>query len=134
MSDLIRFTSTRRTSRGELHSSWLSGGTLVIYDAGSGVPADSDVAITDQTVLVTFQLPSPAGTVIDGVLTADSIATTLIAASGAAAFARAYDSLDMAIGDYDVGTVGSNSAVELDNTNLVEGAYASVVSFTATEG
>ena len=38
------------------------------------------------------------------------------------------------IGDYDVGTVGSGAAVEIDNADLVTGALVSLVSFTQTEG
>lgn len=134
MSDVIRFSAARRTSRAELHASWLDGGTLVIYDAGSGVPTDAGEAISDQTALVTFDLPNPIGDVTDGVLTGDAIDAALIAASGTPAFARAYDSLDVAIADYDVGLSESGEAVELDNLSLVEGAYATVTSFAVTEG
>ncbi len=134
MSDLIRLSSARRTARANLHAGWLAGGTLVVYDAGSGVPADSDTAITDQIALATFEIPDPAGDVTDGVFTADTIAAALIDATGTAAFARAYDVSEVVIGDYDVGGVGSGEAVELDNLSLVEGAYATVVSFVVTEG
>lgn len=134
MSDVIRFAAARRTARANQHKDWLAGGTLVIYDAGSGIPADADTALSDQTALVTFALPDPAGSVTDGVLTGESIASALIAASGAAAWARAYDSVDAVVGDYDVGGVGSGAAIELDNLSLVIGAYASVISFTITEG
>lgn len=134
MSDIIRFAAARRTSRGELHAGWLAGGMLVIYDAGSGIPADADTAITDQTALVIFDLPDPAGSVTDGVLTGGSIASALIAASGSAAWGRAYDSVDAVVADYDVGGVGSGAAIELDNLSLVIGAYASVISFRITEG
>lgn len=134
MSNLIRLSSARRTARANLHAGWLAGGTLVIYDAGSGVPEDADTAITDQTALVAFDIPDPAGDVSDGVFTAETLAAALIDATGTAAFARAYDSGGGGIGDYDVGGVGSNEAVELDNLSLVEGAYATVVSFVVTEG
>lgn len=134
MSDLIRFSSARRTARANLHAGWLAGGTLVIYDAGSGVSEDADTAITDQTALVTFDLPDPAGDVSDGVLTAETLAAALIDATGTAAFARAYDSEGGVIGDYDVDGVGSGAAIELDNLSLVEGAYATVVSFILVEG
>lgn len=134
MSDLIRLAAARRTARANLHAGWLAGGTLMVYDAGSGVPADSDTAITDQIALATFEIPDPAGDVSDGVFTADTIAAALIDATGTAAFARAYDASDGVIGDYDVGGVGSGEAIELDNLSLVEGAYATVVSFVVTEG
>lgn len=134
MSDLIRFSSARRTARANLHAGWLAGGTLVIYDAGSDAPEDADTAITDQTALATFDIPDPAGDVSDGVFTAETLAAALIDATGTAAFARAYDSGGGGIGDYDVGGVGSGEAIELDNLSLVEGAYATVVSFILVEG
>jgi len=134
VSDLIRLSSARRTARANLHAGWLAGGTLVIYDAGSGVPEDADTAITDQTPLVTFDLPDPAGDVSDGVFTAATLAAALIGATGTAAFARAYDASDGVIGDYNIGGVGSGAAIELDNLSLVVGAYATVVSFVVTEG
>lgn len=134
MSDLIRLSSARRTARANGHAGWLAGGTLVIFDAGSGVPEDADTAITDQTPLVAFDIPDPAGDVSDGVFIAATIAAALIAATGTAAFARAYDTLNVVIADYDVGGVGSDEAVKLDNLSLVEGAYATVVSFVVTEG
>lgn len=132
MSDLIRFADARRTARAELHAAWLDGGTLVAYDAP--VPADADTALTTQTALVTFDLPDPAGEVTDGVLTVGEIDTALIAASGTAAWMRAYDATDAVVGDYDVGGVGSGAAVEMDNLALVEGGYATVISFVIDEG
>lgn len=134
MIDLIRFSAARRTARANLHAGWLAGGTLVIYDAGSGVPEDAGIAISDQAALVEFEIPDPAGDVTDGVFTAETIAAALIDATGTAAFSRAYDSGGGVIGDYDVGVVGSGAAIKLDNLNLVEGAYATVVSFVVTEG
>lgn len=134
MSDLIRLSSARRTARANLHAGWLAGGALVIYDLGSGVPADPDTAITDQIALATFEIPDPAGDVSDGAFTTDTIAAALIGATGTAAFARAYDASGVVIGDYDVGVVGSDASVWLDNLSMVDGAYATVVSFVVTEG
>lgn len=130
--DLIRFAAARRTSRAELHAAWLAGGSLTIYT--SPAPADADTAITIQTALATFTLPDPFGDENDGVLTADAIASALIAESGSAAWARAYDDTAAVIGDYDVGGIGSGAAIELATLSLVQGAYASVASFTIAEG
>jgi|JFJP01.1.fsa_nt_gi hypothetical protein len=132
MSDLIRFATARQQSRAELHTGWLDGGTLVIYTAP--VPADADTALSTQTALATFVLSSPAGTVTDGVLTGTPPGAALVAASDTAAWARAYDSTAGVIGDYDLGGVGSGAAIELDNLNLVAGAYATVISFMIAEG
>lgn len=134
MSNQVRFSPGFRSDRANLHADRLTGGSLVIYDAGFGVPEHAGIAITDQVALVTFDLPDPAGDVSDGVFTSASLVAALIDATGTAAFARAYDSGGAGIGDYDVGAVGSGEAVELDNLSMVEGAYATVVSFVVTEG
>lgn len=132
MSDLIRFAVARRTARASLHGAWLDGGTLTLYDGPE--PATADTALTAQTALATFALPDPCGTATDGVLTVGAIAAVMVAATGTPAFARARSAYDSVVGDYSVGGVGSGQAVELDNLSLVEGGYATVVSFVVTEG
>ncbi len=132
MSDVIRFTAARRTSRGTQHAGWLDGGTLHAYDAP--VPANGDTALTTQTLLAVYALPSPAGTVTNGVFTAAAIAPATNLANGTVAFVRAYDSSDVAIGDYDAGAVGSGEAAEFDNLALVAGSLSTITSFTVTEG
>ena len=132
MSDVIRFAAARRTARGSQHAGWLDGGTLHAYDAP--VPTDGDTALTTQTLLAVYSLPSPAGTVTDGVFTAGSIAAATNLANGTVAFVRAYDASDVEIGDYDVGTVGSGEAVEIDNLSFVAGSLSTITSFTVTEG
>lgn len=131
MSDVIRFTASRRTARGSLHAGWLDGGTLCAYDAPA--PTDGDTALTTQTLLAVYELPAPAGTVVDGVFTADSIAAATNLANGTVAFVRAFDSSGVAIGDYDAGAVGSGEAVEFDNLNLVAGSLSTITSFTVVE-
>lgn len=132
MSDLIRFAAARRTSRAELHATWLDGGTLAVYTAP--VPAGADTAITTQTKLVEFDLPDPAGAVSDGVFIGAAIPAALNLANGAAAWARARDALGAAVGDYDVGAVGSGAAIEMDNLSIVAGALSTITSFVVTEG
>ena len=132
MSDVIRFTTARRTLRGSLHAGWLDGGELHAYTAP--VPTDGDTALTTQTLLAVYDLPSPAGTVTNGVFTAAAIAPATNLADGTVAFVRAFDSSDVEIGDYDVGTVGSGEAVEIDNLSFVAGSLSTITSFTVTEG
>ena len=131
MSDVIRFTTARRTLRGSLHAGWLDGGELHAYTAP--VPTDGDTALTTQTLLAVYDLPSPAGTVTNGVFTAAAIAPATNLADGTVAFVRAFDSSDVEIGDYDVGTVGSGEAVEVDNLSFVAGSLSTITSFTLTE-
>lgn len=132
MSDVIRFTTARRTARGSLHAGWLDGGTLHAYD--SPVPTDGDTALTTQTLLAVYELPSPAGAVNNGIFTAGSIAAATNLANGTVAFVRAFDSSDVAIGDYDAGSVGSGAAAEFDNLALVAGSLSTITSFVAIEG
>jgi len=131
MSNLMGFTTARKTSRAELVASWLDGGEVRIYDGTR--PANADTAISTQTLLVTFALPNPSGTVTNGVWTAGDIDLTLITTSGTATWARVVDSSGGTVFDADVGVSGSGALIELDNVSLVTGGYCTVVSFTLTE-
>ena len=61
MSNLMGFTTARKTSRAELVASWLDGGEVRIYTGSR--PANADTALSGQTLLVTLTLPNPSGTV-----------------------------------------------------------------------
>lgn len=131
MSTALRFATARKTSRANLVKGWFDGGEIRIYTATK--PADSDTAITDQTLLATFIIPETSGTVSNGIFTGAAIAAAMIAATGTAAWARIVDSADATIADIDVGIVGSGSFFELDSLSFVEGAYCSITSFNYTE-
>jgi len=124
------FSQARATTRADLTNSWLSGGTLNLYSGTR--PASAATAITDQTLLVSFDFDSPAGVVANGVLTIE-LATEIILASGSAVWARAFDSDGVVIADGDVTPTGSGGLVMLNNTALTEGGYLSSLSFTLTE-
>lgn len=132
MDDFVAFADARRQSRGELVSAWLDGGTLTIYDGTR--PATPDTAITTQTLLVTFALPDPFGTVTDGVLEADAIAPAMVAVTGTASWARAFDAGDAVVCDMDAGVTNSDAALWLDNLSLVAGGFVAVDSLTLAEG
>lgn len=131
MSNQLGFATARKTSRGNLLAGWLDGGTIKIYTTDR--PGSADTAISTQTLLVTFTLTNPAGTVSNGVFTGSTISSAMVAANGTAAWARIADSNGVTICDGDVG-LDSGSLVQLDNLSLVEGGYCSVVSFSITEG
>lgn len=131
MSNVMGFATPRRTSRAELVLSWLHGGEVRIYDGTR--PADADTAIDTQVRLITFELGDPAGTVTDGVFTAAAIAQAPVTTAGIATWARVVDSIAGGIFDADVGLDGSGNLIEIDNVNLVEGAYCAVLSFALTE-
>ena len=131
MDDYVAFAAARRQSRAELLASWLDGGRI---DVLSGTrPATPDTAITTQDVLVSIVVPDPSGTVADGVWELDTVAPFMIAATGTAAWARAYDAADAVVGDLDVGLTDSDAALWLDNLSLVEGGYVAVTGLTVAE-
>lgn len=131
MSNQLGFATARKTSRGNLLAGWLDGGTIKIYTTAR--PNSADTAVSTQTLLATFTLPNPSGTVSNGVFTGSAISAAMAAANGTAAWARFADSSGVTICDGDVG-LDSGSLVQLDNLSLVEGGYCSVVSFSIIEG
>ncbi len=131
MSNLLGFATARRTSRGNLLAGWLADGEIRVYTASR--PADADTALGAQTLLATFEVPDPAGTVTNGILTGAAIAQAMVAATGTPAFARLVDASGVVIGDADVGLTGSGAFVQLDNLSLVEGGYVSVTALGITE-
>lgn len=112
-----------------------SGAVFNIYSAGGGVPADADVAISDQTLLAQLAMSETAfGAATDGTgkatITADTIADDDSAnASGTAAFFRVLTQ--------DAGTVicqgtcgTSDADLVMDTTSITSGSTVSVTSFT----
>lgn len=132
MSNTLGFAVARKTSRGNLLSGWLDGGTIKIYTTDR--PGSADTAISTQTLLVTFTAANPSGSVSNGVFTGSAIAEAMIAATGVASWARFADSSGVTICDGDVGISGSGALVEIDDLNLVQGGYCSIFSFSITEG
>lgn len=131
MSNVLGFATARRTSRGELLATWLAGGEIRLYDGTR--PANADTAISDQTLLVTFEIADPSGTVTSGVFTGANPASAMIAATGTVAWARVVDSSAGTIFDADVGLTSSGSVLELDSLSLASGAYCTITSFVLTE-
>lgn len=130
--NVFSFAQDRATARAEVVNGWLTLGTLKIYTEPR--PATPDTAITTQTELISLDLPDPAGVVENGVLTAGTIDPAMVAVSGAAAWARSFDSAGTVVADCDIGLPNSGAMVEISAINLVEGAYVSVLSFVLTEG
>jgi len=131
VNNILNFAQAKATLRAELTNSWLANGTLKIYSGTR--PATPDTAITSQVLLATFAFSDPAGTVTNGVWTVGTIEQAMVVVSGAAVWARAFDSTGTVIADCDVGVTGSGAMIEVSNISLVEGSYVSVSSFTLTE-
>lgn len=131
MSDVLSLAEATRQARASQWPARLGGGSLTIYNGAP--PATPDTAVTTQTALVSFLLPSPAGTAAAGTFTGDDLDAALCLASGDAAWARSYNSLGDPVADWPVGLDGSGSAVEVDNLSLVSGAYATVTAWGVYE-
>jgi hypothetical protein len=132
MSDYIDFTTPVKTARAQVFATRAAGGTLRLYSGTR--PASADDAITDQVMLLEMDIPDPSGTVANGVWTGAAVSPGMIAVTGTPTWGRYADASDADVCDADVGTVGSGAAIIVDNASFVEGALATVVSQTITEG
>jgi len=131
MSNVLGFATSRRTLRAELLATWLAAGEIRVYDGTR--PANADTAVSTQTLLVTFTMANPAGTVTSGVFTGTNPAAAMVAASGTAVWARMVDSSAGTVFDADVGAPSSGSLIEIDNVTLASGGYCTITSFVLTE-
>lgn len=111
----------------------VNGGTLKIYAVGSGVPATAATAITDQPLLATLTLGSPAfASAVAGVATANTITGDSAAdATGTASFFRLLTSGAASRFQGLCGTSGSD--LNLNTTSIVANAQVDVTSLTLTE-
>lgn len=114
-----------------------SGGAakLTIYDGAR--PANVDDAITGQTTLVDFDLPSPAfaaatDTAGGGHATANEIDTVQADATGTATFFRAFDKDGNAVFDGSITDTTGSGDLKLSSTAVISGIDVSVVSLTTT--
>lgn len=131
MSNVLGFATSRRTLRAELLATWLAAGEIRVYDGTR--PADADTAVSTQTLLVTFTMASPAGTVTSGVFTGTNPTAAMVAETGTASWARVVDSSAGTVFDADVGVTSSGSVIEIDNVTLAAGGYCTITSFVLTE-
>lgn len=131
MSNILGFSTPRKSSRCELLATWLAGGTVRIYDGTR--PTDADTALGSQNLLVSFSVPNPAGSVTNGVFTASAISQAQVSTAGTASWARVVDSSAVTIFDADVGVTSFGSVIEIDNVTLAQGSNCTVTSFVLTE-
>lgn len=110
------------------------GGSIKIYSVGSGVPADADAAITDQTLLAVLPLSATAfGNAVDDTGKATATANSITAdadatASGDAAFYRSCNAAGTAVIQ---GTAGAADAdMILNSATIVENTEVSVSAWT----
>jgi hypothetical protein len=110
------------------------GGSIKLYTEGSGVPADVDTALSDQTLLATLPLAATAfGNAADntGKATATAAAITSDSSAdnpGTAAFFRACDAAGTAVIQGTVGTSGAD--LNMNSVAISSGATVSISSWT----
>jgi hypothetical protein len=112
-----------------------AAGEVRIYDVGSGVPADADVAITDQTLLATLAFSDPAFGAASDVnpgarAAANSITESSNATAGSAAFFRALDSTGTVIIQGLCGTDAEDCI--MNTTTISSGATVAITAYTVT--
>jgi hypothetical protein len=107
-----------------------NGGKLRIYDGTK--PTTADTAVSTQTKLAEFTLPSPAfGSASGGVATANAITASTVTASGTPAWFRVVDSSGNPAWDGTAGTSGTD--LVLNASPLASPADISVTSWTYTQ-
>lgn len=110
------------------------GGSIKLYTAGSGVPADADVAISDQVLLATLSLSATAfGNAADDTGKAKATAAAITSDtsadnSGTAAFFRACNAAGTAVFQGTVGTSGAD--LNMGSVAISAGATVSISALT----
>ena len=136
MSNIVQFDTVTRTAIGELWRDNLDAGAgpgaLKIYSAGSTPALPGDALPGDATLLVTFTLGDPSGTVTSGVLTCAAIAAATVAADGTARFGRFEDSTGTVRGQADCGGPGSGAVVIFNDPVLVTSTIVTVTVASVT--
>lgn len=108
---------------------------LIIY--GGSAPANADVAIGAQPVLVTFNLPDPAfGAPVDinpgAHATANAVTPVQASATGTASFFRMIDGNGATVLQGTVTDTAGNGDLKLSSTAIITGIDVTVVSLTVT--
>lgn len=112
----------------------LNGGEIRIYDGTR--PADVGTAITDQNLLCTLSLNSPAFNAATGDPATASFAGTvsdLASATGTATWARVVTSGGAARIDGDVTGTGGGGDFTISNTSITSGQTVNLTSFTYSQ-
>lgn len=131
----LNFSTTLRTARLQAIINALDTGTnnatLKFYSAAK--PA-TGAAITDQVLLGTLTFSKPCGTVANGVLTFEPIASDPVAdATGVINWGRAFDGNGAFVMDLNCG-VDSNAVVAFNNVSVEAGGIIMINSGALTEG
>jgi hypothetical protein len=128
-SQLIGFTTALKTARATVVADAMAGGKIRVYNGTRPVTNGGEM-VNGQELLVEFSLPTPAGTVTNGVFTGAAISPATIVKSGTPTWARVLNSSTVALFDADVGPGG---VVTLNTASLVKDGSCAVTSVVLTE-
>jgi len=123
------YNTALRNARMGLVNTAASGGSLLLYTGPKPAPGGAGT-----TVLGSFDLQTPAGTVSAGVLTFTDPPDVAVVANGTAVWARIVDSSDAWVGDFTVSNLSGSGEIRLTDVNLLTGMILDVVTLSITEG
>lgn len=108
-----------------------SGGDMLFYTVGSGIPTNADDAITDQTLLGTITMPTPSfGAAANGVAAKAGTWSTTLIASGEPVFFRLEVGTNSGQGT--VGLTAGTFDLEFANVTWLSGGTVTISTFTVT--
>lgn len=112
-----------RNARATVHLNALAGGSIHAYTGT--MPVDG-AAVTDQTLLASWVLSDPSGTVADGEFVLSAGLDALVMADGVMTWARVLDSSSGWLMDMDTGGAGSGAAIIVSPAQLYAGGTARI--------
>ncbi len=129
----MRFSKAARTTKANSLLTSKNSGTIEIYTGSP--PATVDAALGAQVLLVTFNIPVTAGTILNGVFTAAAIADATAGAAGTAAWYRQIDPDGITImEDGNITVSGGGGDMIIDNVSIANPQNVRFISWTETEG
>jgi len=114
---------TLRNARATTHLTALAGGSIHAY---TGTMPLGGEAVTDQVLLASWTLPTPAGEVNAGIFALSPNQETMVQADGAPTWVRVLDSSGGWLMDLDAGGVGSSAAVIVTPAQMYAGGTARI--------
>lgn len=114
---ILATSAAYKAARAQVHAVLLSGGSARLYTGT--MPAGGE-AVTDQILLAAFDLPDPAGAVVEGAF-ALAVVEAMAAAEGLAAWLRLLAADGAWVMDMDAGVTGSGAAAIVSPASLYAG-------------
>ncbi len=127
---IINRSLALKNARANAHLIAFNGGSIAFYD---GTMPTAGEAVTTQTLLCTIALPTPCGTVTDGVFALEPHIEAMVTAQGTPTWCRISNSAGDWVQDMDVGATGSGAAVIVTPGTLYAGGSLRIEQLRMTE-